>query len=172
MVALERILQKTRPDLVLVYGDVNSTLAVALVCAKMLIPVAHIEGGLRSFDRGMPEEINKLVTDQIAHVLFTPSADADANLLSEGASQDRICRVGNVMMDSLVRLLPLAQRKPALSNLGVEAKHYAVLTLHRPSNVDCEVTLRAWLGAIIALSVRLPVVFPVHPRTRQRKKLR
>jgi len=168
MIALEEVLQETQPDLVLVYGDVNSTVAAALVCAKLLVPVAHVEAGLRSFDRTMPEEINRLLTDQIADLLFTPSPDADDNLLREGVAPKRIHRVGNVMIDTLVRLLPVAQRSAVLANLGLTAQAYGVLTLHRPSNVDNDGTLGALIKVLGALSRRLPIVFPVHPRARER----
>ncbi|MCS6882518.1 MAG: UDP-N-acetylglucosamine 2-epimerase (non-hydrolyzing) [Oscillochloridaceae bacterium] len=168
MVAFEKTLAEARPDLVLVYGDVNSTVAAALVCAKLLVPVAHVEAGLRSGDRTMPEEINRLLTDQIADLLFTPSADGDANLLREGVAPEKIVRVGNVMIDSLVRLLPLARRSGVLERLGLAPRGYAALTLHRPSNVDDPARLRDLLATLGALSARLPIVFPVHPRTRKR----
>jgi len=168
MVAFEKVVLQTHPDWVIVYGDVNSTVAAALVCAKLLVPVAHVEAGLRSFDRTMPEEINRIITDQIARMLFTPSADGDANLSQEGIPKDQIYRVGNVMIDSLIHLLPFAQQRPVLADLKVEPKQYAVLTMHRPSNVDSDTTLRTWLDTVAGLSARLPVIFPVHPRTRQR----
>lgn len=168
MVAFERVVQQLGPDLVLVYGDVNSTVAAALVCAKLLVPVAHVEAGLRSFDRTMPEEINRLLTDQIADWLFTPSPDGDENLLREGVAPGKIHRVGNVMIDSLVRLLQTASRSTVLSELGLEPEDYAVLTMHRPSNVDSEDALGDLLNTLIRLSERLPIIFPVHPRTWQR----
>jgi UDP-N-acetylglucosamine 2-epimerase (non-hydrolysing) len=152
-----------QPDLVLVYGDVNSTLAAALVCVKLFIPVAHVEAGLRSFDRRMPEEINRLLTDQMADLLFTPSVDADENLLREGLPAARIHFVGNVMIDTLVRLLPHAI--PPAEGLP---ERYALVTLHRPSNVDEPQTLRAIMQALGDISAEVPVLFPVHPRTRQR----
>ena len=164
--AFEPVLQESNPDLVLVYGDVNSTLAAALVCSKLSISVGHVEAGLRSRDRTMPEEINRLLTDQLSDLLFTPSADGDENLLREGIEASKIHRVGNVMIDSLVRLLPGAQScLPA----GV-ASPYALVTLHRPSNVDDLPWLSDLLETLSELSTHLSVVFPVHPRTRQRLK--
>ena len=136
---LEPVVLERKPTAVLVYGDVNSTLAAALVCAKLLVPVAHVEAGLRSGDRSMPEEINRLVTDQLADLLFTPSPDGDANLLREGIAASKIHCVGNVMIDTLVRLLPQARRPD-----GIPAR-YALVTLHRPANVD-DVD---WLAAML-----------------------
>lgn len=164
MMRLEPVILARNPDVVLVYGDVNSTLAAALVCAKLAVAVAHVEAGLRSFDRTMPEEINRLLTDQIADLLFTPSADADANLLREGVAAEKIHFVGNVMIDTLVRLLPRANRV-AQMNVPVP---YALVTLHRPSNVDDPAMLRRIIGALEEISRELPVLFPIHPRTRQR----
>jgi UDP-N-acetylglucosamine 2-epimerase (non-hydrolysing) len=163
MMKFETAVLADRPDWVLVYGDVNSTVAAALVCAKLRIPVAHVEAGLRSFDREMPEELNRLVTDQLADLLLTPSADGDENLQREGVPLERIRRVGNVMIDTLVQQLPLA-RKPALPI----AEHYALVTLHRPSNVDEPESLRRILTTLVELSRECQMVFPVHPRTRQR----
>jgi UDP-N-acetylglucosamine 2-epimerase (non-hydrolysing) len=164
MSRFEPVVLESRPDMVLVYGDVNSTLAAALVCAKLLIRVGHVEAGLRSFDRTMPEEINRLITDQLANLLFTPSEDADINLQRESIAADRIHRVGNVMIDSLVRLLPAAETcKP-----NGFPQCYALVTLHRPSNVDDSEVLKSILEALLDVSTRLEVVFPVHPRTRQR----
>ena len=164
MTGFEAVVLERKPDLVLVYGDVNSTVAAALVCAKLLIPVGHVEAGLRSSDRSMPEEINRLVTDQLSQLLFTPSADGDANLLREGIARDRIHLVGNVMIDTLVRLLPRAFE---LKKNG-HPPRYALMTLHRPSNVDDPEMLRRILNSILAVNGELPVIFPVHPRTRQR----
>jgi UDP-N-acetylglucosamine 2-epimerase (non-hydrolysing) len=164
MTRLERVIVEHRPDLVLVYGDVNSTVAAALVCAKLGVRVGHVEAGLRSFDRTMPEEINRLVTDQLADILFTPSEDGDLNLAREGVSQEKIHRVGNVMIDSLVKLLPSAQRQ---SRNGLPDR-YAVVTLHRPSNVDDSATLQSILQSLFEASRDLAVLFPAHPRTRQR----
>lgn len=162
MSRLEPVLLERKPDLVIVYGDVNSTAAAALVCSKLLIPVAHVEAGLRSYDRTMPEEINRLVTDQLADLLFTPSADGDENLAREGVAAEKIHRVGNVMIDTLVRLLPQVEN----SN-GVPPR-FALVTLHRPSNVDNGETLGRILGAMSKACAELPIIFPVHPRTRQR----
>jgi UDP-N-acetylglucosamine 2-epimerase (non-hydrolysing) len=164
MLALEPVLRQQRPDLVLVYGDVNSTVAAALVCSKLGVRVGHVEAGLRSRDRSMPEEINRLLTDQLSDLLFTPSADGDENLVREGIDPAKIHCVGNVMIDTLVRLLPLAEANfpPALP------MPYALVTLHRPSNVDDVSWLREMLSTLADLSGQLQVVFPVHPRTRQR----
>ena len=170
MTRMEAVLLEAKPDLVLVPGDVNSTVAAALVCAKLLIPVGHVEAGLRSFDRTMPEEINRLLTDQIADFLFTPSADGDKNLIHEGIPKEKIHLVGNVMIDTLVRLLPMAEAKwPKLSaELNVAEKQYGLATLHRPSNVDDPVVLSNILRALGEISENLPIIFPIHPRTRAR----
>jgi UDP-N-acetylglucosamine 2-epimerase (non-hydrolysing) len=160
----EPVLQDTRPDIVLVYGDVNSTMAATLVAAKLLVRVGHVEAGLRSFDRTMPEEVNRVVTDQLADLLFTPSEDADRNLCREGVPLERIHRVGNVMVDSLVRLLPAAERH----KMNGYPRRYALLTLHRPSNVDDPNNLCSILESLLEISAELDIVFPVHPRTRQR----
>jgi UDP-N-acetylglucosamine 2-epimerase (non-hydrolysing) len=164
MTGFEPVVLERRPDLVLVYGDVNSTVAAALVCAKLGIRIGHVEAGLRSFDWSMPEEINRVVTDRLADLLFTPSEDADANLEHEGVPAEKIRRVGNVMIDSLVRLLPVA------ANVATNGfpERYALVTLHRPSNVDDSESLKNILGSLIEISESLDVVFPVHPRTRQR----
>jgi UDP-N-acetylglucosamine 2-epimerase (non-hydrolysing) len=164
MTRFEPVVLERDPDLVLVYGDVNSTVAAALVCAKLSVPVGHVEAGLRSFDRSMPEEINRLVTDQLADLLFTPSEDGDVNLLREGIAREKIHRVGNVMIDSLVRLLPEASR---CSTNGFP-KAYALVTLHRPSNVDDSEVLQKLLRSLLEVSQQLAVVFPAHPRTRRR----
>ena len=164
MLAFEPVLLERKPDLVLVYGDVNSTVASALVCAKLGVAVGHVEAGLRSRDRSMPEEINRLLTDQLSDLLFTPSADGDENLRREGIDPAKIHLVGNVMIDTLVRLLPRAERQfPA--NVPTP---YALVTLHRPSNVDDLLWLRDLLATLAELSGQLHVIFPVHPRTRQR----
>ncbi|WP_242335966.1 MULTISPECIES: non-hydrolyzing UDP-N-acetylglucosamine 2-epimerase [Anaeromyxobacter] len=168
MVAFERVCVDERPDLVVVAGDVNSTMACAIDCAKLRIPCAHVEAGLRSFDLEMPEEVNRIVTDRLCDVLFTPSADGDENLRNEGVDPARIFRVGNVMIDSLLEHLPRARETRALSRAGVRAGDYAVLTLHRPSNVDDPEVLRGIFDALEEVQRRLPVVFPVHPRTRAR----
>ena len=164
MSGIEPVLVERKPDMVLVYGDVNSTVAAALVCSKLLIPVAHVEAGLRSFDRTMPEEVNRIVTDQLADVLFTPSEDGDKNLLLEGVAPEKIHRVGNVMIDSLVRLLPAAIQCP----MNGLPDRFALVTLHRPSNVDDSETLKSILESLLTVNEQLDVVFPVHPRTRTR----
>ncbi len=160
----ESVVLGSRPDLTLVYGDVNSTVAAALVCAKLVIPVGHVEAGLRSFDRTMPEEINRIVTDRLSDVLFTPSQDGDANLLREGVAKERIHFVGNVMIDSLIQLLPAAKNCPK----NGFPDRFALVTLHRPSNVDELETLRELLDSLTHVSKELDIVFPVHPRTRQK----
>src|SRR5437016_2674963 len=159
----EPIIQERKPDMVVFYGDVNSTMAAALVCAKLRIPLAHVEAGLRSFDRTMPEEVNRLVTDQLADLLFSHCEDADINLRREGVSPQKIHNVGNVMIDSLIRFLPLTERH----KLNGLPERFALVTLHRPSNVDDVRVLRDILKSLLAISKRLPVVFPVHPRTQQ-----
>ncbi|MGD0920899.1 MAG: UDP-N-acetylglucosamine 2-epimerase (non-hydrolyzing) [Terriglobia bacterium] len=164
MARLEPVILERQPDIVLVYGDVNSTLAAALVCAKLSVSVAHVEAGLRSFDRSMPEEINRLLTDQVADLLFTPSAEAGDNLLREGVAAEKIHYVGNVMIDTLVRLLPRAN-SAGLVNLP---ERYVLVTLHRPSNVDDLPMLRRIMDALDEISRQLRVLFPIHPRTRQR----
>jgi UDP-N-acetylglucosamine 2-epimerase (non-hydrolysing) len=160
----EPIVLERKPDLVLVYGDVNSTVAAALVCSKLLVRVGHVEAGLRSFDRTMPEEINRLLTDQLADFLFTPSEEADRNLEREGIAAGKIHRVGNAMIDSLVKLLPIALE----SKIDGLPDRYALVTLHRPSNVDDDHSLRNILETLLAVNAELKVVFPVHPRTRRR----
>lgn len=164
MVAIEQILTKNKPDFVMVYGDVNSTVAATIVCSKLLIPVGHVEAGLRSFDRTMPEEINRLITDQISNILFTPSKDANINLLREGISLENIHLVGNVMIDTLVRLLP----KSDISFMKEISYPYALVTLHRPSNVDHDIMLREIIKTLIEISKSIQVIFPVHPRTKQK----
>jgi UDP-N-acetylglucosamine 2-epimerase (non-hydrolysing) len=172
MTRLEPFLEQQRPDWVLVYGDVNSTAAAALVCAKLLIRTAHVEAGLRSFDRTMPEEVNRLVTDQLADLLFTPSADGDENLAREGIAPEKVHLVGNVMIDTLVRLLPEAESGwPALRQrleLEHENRGYALVTMHRPSNVDQEDSLAALTDVLDRIGRDVSVLFAVHPRTRQR----
>ena len=167
MQRFEPVVLEHSPDWVIVVGDVNSTLACALVCSKLGVRVAHVEAGLRSRDRTMPEEINRLLTDQLSDLLLTPSADADRNLLAEGIPRERIRLVGNVMIDSLFKQLALAANSRVREELGVAGRDYAVVTLHRPSNVDDPHVLRRILRALARVSSRLPVVFPVHPRTRK-----
>jgi UDP-N-acetylglucosamine 2-epimerase (non-hydrolysing) len=164
MMRLEPVVTELQPDIVLVYGDVNSTVATALVCAKLGIQIGHVEAGLRSFDRTMPEEINRLVTDQLADMLFTPSDDGDENLRREGIPAEKIFRVGNVMIDSLVRLLPLA-KKTCVDSLP---SRYALVTLHRPANVDDGARLKGILESLLEVNQDLAVVFPAHPRTQKR----
>ena len=164
----EPVLLDYVPEWVIVPGDVNSTLACTLVASKLGFKVAHIEAGLRSFDRTMPEEINRLVTDQLANLLFTPSSDADENLRHEGIASERIHFVGNIMIDTLVNLLPKAEvRWPRIQDkYGFD--HYVLVTLHRPSNVDNIRILSEIMGGLYEISQTVPVVFPVHPRTRRR----
>jgi UDP-N-acetylglucosamine 2-epimerase (non-hydrolysing) len=167
MSAFEPVVVNENPDWVVVVGDVNSTLACALVCAKLHVKVAHVEAGLRSRDRSMPEEINRLVTDQVASLLLTPSRDGDTNLRAEGIPEARIRFVGNVMIDSLRRQLERAQQSTILKEIDLIEGGYAVLTLHRPSNVDEQNAFARILDALAAIAARLPIVFPAHPRTRK-----
>jgi UDP-N-acetylglucosamine 2-epimerase (non-hydrolysing) len=164
MSRFESVALESRPDVVVVYGDVNSTVAAALVCSKLGIRVAHVEAGLRSADWSMPEEINRVVTDRLSDILFTPSEDADLNLEHEAIPAEKIYRVGNVMIDSLVRLLPLANCLPRHDI----PERYALVTLHRPSNVDDSAGLKGIVDALLEVNEKLRVIFPVHPRTRQR----
>jgi UDP-N-acetylglucosamine 2-epimerase (non-hydrolysing) len=167
MLHFEEILLQQRPDMVIVVGDVNSTLAATLVASKLHVPVAHVEAGLRSFDRDMPEEINRLVTDCLADLLLTPSRDGDENLLREGVDPQRIRFVGNVMIDSLLKFLPRARQTHAWEKFGLEHGNYVLVTLHRPSNVDDRSNLANLLQLFGHLAETLPVVFPIHPRTRK-----
>jgi UDP-N-acetylglucosamine 2-epimerase (non-hydrolysing) len=167
MMRFEEVLQAERPHLVLVVGDVNSTLACAVTSAKLEVPVAHVEAGLRSFDRGMPEEINRVVTDALSDLLFTTCEEADRNLAREGVPPEKIFMVGNVMIDTLVQHVELAKRSDIGARLRLDGKPYTLVTLHRPSNVDHEAGLREIFAAFAELGPN-PVVFPVHPRTRQR----
>ena len=164
MSRFEPVILEFKPDVVLVYGDVNSTVAAALVCAKLGIRVGHVEAGLRSFDWSMPEEVNRVVTDRLSDLLFTPSEDGDLNLKHEGIPVEKIYCVGNAMIDSLIRLLPSATRCAKDGH----PDRYALVTLHRPSNVDDSRTLKSILEALLEINESLDVVFPVHPRTRQR----
>jgi UDP-N-acetylglucosamine 2-epimerase (non-hydrolysing) len=168
MLRFEPLLLEFKPDWVVVPGDVNSTLACSLVASKLGIKIAHIEAGLRSFDTTMPEEINRVVTDHLADLLFTPSKDADENLLKENISPEKIKFVGNVMMDTLTRLLPKAEaRWPGLkTHYGFD--QYVLVTLHRPSNVDAAEILTEIMGGLMEISQKIPVIFPVHPRARQK----
>jgi len=168
MTAFEPVLLNHRPDWVLVAGDVNSTLACALVCAKLHVRVAHVEAGLRSRDRTMPEEINRVITDQIANLLFTPSKDGNENLIREGIDPTSIHHVGNVMIDTLIMMLPKALQRSTLNDFGLEPRKYLLATFHRPLNTDDANVLRGIIEAMAEISRRLPVVWPVHPRTRGR----
>ena len=167
MERFEPVVLRDKPDWVLVVGDVNSTIACALVCVKLGVKVAHVEAGLRSRDRSMPEEINRLLTDQIADLLFTPSPDADENLLAEGIPRERIRFVGNVMIDSLQKNLQTARQLRTGEELGLAGVDYALLTLHRPSNVDLRESFERILSALEVIASKLPIIFPVHPRTRK-----
>ena len=178
MTRLELELKERRPDLVLVYGDVNSTLAAALVCAKLPVPVGHVEAGLRSFDRSMPEELNRVLTDQVSDLLFIPSSDADENLSNEGIAPHKVHFVGNVMIDTLeiflgqpAKLAPADGREvsagTATKRRWPELDRYGLVTMHRPTNVDDPETLRALAAALDGIASELPLIFPVHPRTRR-----
>ena len=168
MQRLEPVISDLHPDLVLTYGDVNSTLAAALVAAKLQVPVGHVEAGLRSGDWTMPEEINRVITDRLSDVLFLPSRDAAQNLDAEGIPPERVHFVGNVMIDTLCWALPQAQALDAPARFGVSGRPYAVVTLHRPANVDDADVLRELLDALNRLARQVPVLFTVHPRTRAR----
>jgi len=166
MTAFEPLLDRLAPDVVVVVGDVTATLAVALVTAKSGSRLAHVEAGLRSGNRTMPEEINRIVVDRISDDLFAPSPDAVANLVAEGTPDGTIHLVGNVMVDSLLANLDRASRQPLLADLGLEPRTYGVVTLHRPANVDDPVVLARLLSALGAVARDCPLIFPVHPRTR------
>jgi UDP-N-acetylglucosamine 2-epimerase (non-hydrolysing) len=168
MIAFEQVLFKHPADWVIVVGDVNSTMAAAIVASKQLVRVAHIEAGLRSRDRSMPEEINRVVTDALADLLLTPSRDANENLLREGVAPEKIRFVGNVMIDSLYQHLERARDSQILERHGLEPGEFCAMTLHRPSNVDDKKTLSGILDALEVIGERLPIVFPIHPRTRAR----
>ena len=168
MIAYEAVAQCERPAAVVVVGDVNATAACAMVGAKLWIPVVHLEAGLRSHDRRMPEEINRLVTDAIADLLWTPSSDADANLLAEGIGRGRIERVGNIMIDSFEMLRGRIERAEAARRFGLDGIRYAVVTLHRPSNVDESQKLAELVDMLEAVARQMRIIFAVHPRTRRR----
>jgi len=177
MIAFERVCFEEKPDLVVVVGDVNSTIACALVAAKLCVPVAHVEAGLRSFDRTMPEEINRILTDQISDFLFTTCEDANQNLINEGISKEKIFFVGNVMIDTLLSHIEKAKESNILERLKIKdntiKKKYALLTLHRPSNVDDPMILKKILDVLHDLLEKIPIIFPVHPRTlKQIKKFK
>jgi UDP-N-acetylglucosamine 2-epimerase (non-hydrolysing) len=167
MIAFEKVCIEQRPDLVIVVGDVNSTMACAITAKKLCIPVAHVEAGLRSGDWTMPEEINRVVTDAVSDFLFTPSRDGDQNLLREGVAPEKIHFVGNVMIDSLLAHLSRAEGRDTQARLGVESGRYATLTLHRPSNVDAPGVLAGIIDVLIDLSRELPIVWPLHPRSKK-----
>jgi UDP-N-acetylglucosamine 2-epimerase (non-hydrolysing) len=168
MVGFEKVCATEKPDLVVVAGDVNSTLACAIDAAKAHIACAHVEAGLRSFDMRMPEEVNRIVTDRLCEILLTPSRDGDDNLAREGVAPERIFRVGNVMIDTLREHLERARATRSPERLGVASGCYAVVTLHRPSNVDDPAVLGDLLSAFEVIQREVPVVFPIHPRTRRR----
>jgi UDP-N-acetylglucosamine 2-epimerase (non-hydrolysing) len=187
MIEFEKVLFKERPDLVIVVGDVNSTLACALTAVKLHIPVAHVEAGLRSFDREMPEEINRVLTDAISDYLFTPSPDGDENLLREGISKEKIFLVGDIMIDSLLFNLELAKQTNILDRLSIRKpvddhnlgttpntsplSPYCILTLHRPGNVDDKESFNKIIRGLLEISAEIPVFFPVHPRTKKQIKI-
>jgi UDP-N-acetylglucosamine 2-epimerase (non-hydrolysing) len=168
MLRIEPVITAWRPDWLVVVGDVNSTMAATLVASKLGVRTAHVEAGLRSFDRSMPEEINRLVTDALADLLLTPSPDADENLRREGVAAARVKQVGNVMIDTLAANLERARARAAPWRFGVEPRGFLYVTLHRPSNVDEPDSLAAITACLLDVSRRAPVVFPVHPRTRKR----
>jgi len=165
MLALEPVLRELKPSLVVVAGDVNSTLAAALVASKLGIPVAHVEAGLRSFDRTMPEETNRILTDHLADFLFTTEASGSENLVREGIARAKIYFVGNCMIDSLDAHLPAALARTPWKNFSLDENAYGIVTLHRPSNVDDPVALAHLVNALAVVSERVPLLFPVHPRT-------
>ena len=167
MIAFEQFLLQEKPDLVLVAGDVNSTVACAIDAVKLHIPVAHLEAGLRSYDRRMPEEINRIQTDCISSMLLTPSQDADENLIREGISKEKIFLVGNAMIDSLMQHEKKAELSTKMNDLGLKKHSYALITLHRPSNVDDRENLEIILDAFAEIAEKIPLVFPMHPRTRK-----
>ena len=167
MEAFESILLEEKPTAVVVVGDVTPTMACTLVCSKLWIPVVHVEAGLRSLDRRMPEEINRLVTDSIADLLLTPSPEAEEHLLREGVAPERIHFVGNVMIDTLVQCRPKIDQARVLDDLGISRQGYTLLTLHRPSNVDEEAPLVEILESLMEIGAQMPIVFSIHPRTRK-----
>jgi UDP-N-acetylglucosamine 2-epimerase (non-hydrolysing) len=168
MLALEPLFLDSRPDLVLVVGDVNATVAAAMVAARLRIPLAHVEAGLRSFDRSMPEEINRIVTDTVSDYLFTSEAGAGDNLRREGIAEEKIFFCGNVMIDTLLRFRDRAGESDVLARFGLEPGRYVLVTLHRPSNVDDPQQLADLLSILDQIATHMPVVFPVHPRTANR----
>jgi UDP-N-acetylglucosamine 2-epimerase (non-hydrolysing) len=168
MMSYEKVLAEKKPDLVVVVGDVNSTMAATIAASKLGIKVAHLEAGLRSFDRSMPEEINRLVTDVLADMLWTPSRDGSENLIREGISPDKIQFVGNIMIDSLEMLRKKIETQDAYRTFGLEIGGYGIVTLHRPSNVDDPVVLKDICDIIAEIAEKMPLIFPIHPRTRNK----
>ena len=167
MVELEKLFIDLKPNLILVVGDVNSTLAASVVASKLLIPVAHVEAGLRSFDRTMPEEINRIVTDSVSDFLFLTEESGSVNLLHEGVDPKKIFMTGNVMIDSLFFFKEKAEQSHILNNLELEDSKYALLTMHRPSNVDDPVTFKKIIDALNVIQAKIPIIFPIHPRTKK-----
>ena len=167
MIKFEKVCKAEQPDLIVVVGDVNSTIACTLVAVKLGIKVAHVEAGLRSFDRTMPEEINRILTDSISDYLFTTCEDANENLLKEGIDKEKIYFVGNIMIDTLLKFKKRAEKKNTFEKFDLNKKNYALLTLHRPSNVDKKASLEKILRAIKMISYKIPLIFPTHPRTKK-----
>jgi len=167
MINFEKVCNKEQPDIVIVVGDVNSTIACTLVATKLGIKTAHIEAGLRSFDRSMPEEINRIITDSISDFLFITCEDANKNLLKEGIDKEKIYFVGNIMIDTLLKFKKRAEKKNTFKKFGLNKKNYALLTLHRSSNVDKKASLEKILRAIKIISYKIPLIFPTHPRTKK-----
>ena len=168
IIAFEKIVIAEKPDWIIVVGDVNSTIACALVASKLHIPVAHIEAGLRSYDRKMPEEINRVLTDQISDLLFTTCADAETNLFKEGVAREKIRFVGNLMIESLIQHIEEIETSSILNVQNLRRNKYALVTLHRPSNVDNPASLASIINTLIQISHEIPIIFPAHPRTRKR----
>jgi UDP-N-acetylglucosamine 2-epimerase (non-hydrolysing) len=170
MIEFEQVIKSENPNLIVVFGDVNSTLACSVTAKKLLIPVAHVEAGLRSFDMTMPEEINRKITDAISDILFTPSKDGDENLIQEGVDKNKICFVGNIMIDSLIAILKRIDQtyeENIFYKFGIQRSNYVLVTLHRPSNVDNKNNLWKIMHFLNTLSLKIPVIFPVHPRTKK-----
>ncbi|UCE25965.1 MAG: UDP-N-acetylglucosamine 2-epimerase (non-hydrolyzing) [Candidatus Zixiibacteriota bacterium] len=170
MVELEKELMRLKPDLVIVFGDVNSTLAASVVCAKLCLKLAHVEAGLRSFDNTMPEEINRIVTDRLSDYLFATEDAGLVNLRNEGVPDRKVFFTGNIMIDSLVNHLKAARESRILEKLSLEPRNYVAMTMHRPANVDDSETLSRLIKCVADISERIPVVFPCHPRTAKRIK--
>ena len=167
MISYEKVLNNQRPDLVVVVGDVNSTMAATIAATKLGIRVAHLEAGLRSFDRSMPEEINRLVTDVLADMLWTPSRDAIENLLKEGIPSSKIHFVGNIMIDSLEMMREKIESLNVCSTFGMDSGEFGIVTMHRPSNVDSPIVLKNICATLVEIAEEIPLIFPVHPRTRK-----